>query len=806
MAKGTIESFDAERQVGFIQAADGERIHFRGAVVRQPFEADALKAGTAVEYDAARGAAGAKYQSARWVRLAPAASAPVAASTPDVARADAPYSFLNPYNFVRYLESGPIPGNASAESRLLGRCTPPPHDRWVGLKGKIRCEATAVTPVFVADSECIQEDAKTKHRTYHFFRLNGKKHIPGTTLRGAVRSVFEMVTNSCFGIFGGERLSYRLDTRDARRLVPARIEKEGSEWMLRLLTGTAEFEPERPPRIQYAASVRRYSAIRPTGRRPQGPPHPPVSLASLDKDAQRLPGIEDPSHHGVPCWAVLREVKPPAWRVLAVAPTREEAEAHKHSLSAKHPTLEVHQGWLCITQQNADNKHSERFFFEEAGRTLRVALPKEARTNYEDLIRDYQERHQRTVRERRDKGLNPAKPHQVKGTPQEAFSRFILNPNELTARLGEVKEGALVYAMISGWRSNMQVQFIAPVTVPRVAYQHTIANLLPDHLRRCEEAETLCPACRLFGWVADEKKEGEKEGKKKQKEAAYRGRVRFGNGELTEAGEKQEAMQLAILGTPKPTTVRFYLVDPTGRPSARAREEQSAGYDGNNGKNRLRGRKVYRHHRPNPKYLLAATPSDQNRTIADAEGPGARFAFTVEFDNLAPVELGALLWALEVGGEGYHRVGYGKPLGLGSLKVDATLQLQDVGRRYRSLSDDGWDKPMAREAQQQYVVAFQQALAERYQTEIKLPVDSPLGERFAALPNVADLLALVGWQEPTLPVHYPYSPAPYSQGAFEWFVGNKRADGPKIELALATEDSGLPLIDRGGKLHDRPTP
>ena len=46
-----------------------------------------------------------------------------------------------------------------------------------------------------------------------------------------------------------------------------------------------------------------------------------------------------------------------------------------------------------------------------------------------------------------------------------------------------------------------QVEFIAPAAVPRVTYRHAIADLIDSHLKKCEDYDALCPACRTFGWV-----------------------------------------------------------------------------------------------------------------------------------------------------------------------------------------------------------------------------------------------------------------------------------------------------------------
>ncbi len=125
------------------------------------------------------------------------------------------YRYLNPYNFVRYLpEPDIVPDDPDAQ--LLGRCAPPPHDRYVGLTGRITCTLETVTPLFISDSHEVKEQPVTnapdkKHKSYRFFQYEGKDAIPATSLRGMVRSTFEAVTNSSFSVFDVER---RLDFRE----------------------------------------------------------------------------------------------------------------------------------------------------------------------------------------------------------------------------------------------------------------------------------------------------------------------------------------------------------------------------------------------------------------------------------------------------------------------------------------------------------------------------------------------------------------------------------------------------------------
>ncbi len=137
------------------------------------------------------------------------------------------YRFLNPYNFVRYLPP-PNPPADDADAQLLTRCVPPPHDRYVGLTGRIVCQLETVTPLFISDSHDIRvttvtlaDGRQVEHKSYRFFQYDGKDAIPASSLRGMIRSVFEAVTNSPFTVFNAaERLEYRLDPAEARRFKP----------------------------------------------------------------------------------------------------------------------------------------------------------------------------------------------------------------------------------------------------------------------------------------------------------------------------------------------------------------------------------------------------------------------------------------------------------------------------------------------------------------------------------------------------------------------------------------------------------
>jgi len=147
-------------------------------------------------------------------------------------------------------------------------------------------------------------------------------------------------------------------------------------------------------------------------------------------------------------------------------------------------------------------------------------------------------------------------------------------------------------------------------------------------------------------------------------------------------------IQLHILGMPRPSAVECYLKQTELPQKLVTYGDLPADAGGD-----LAGRKFYRH-QPSAKHDARCyksdpdannTPDERGPSVQWLSAPDSLFRATLRFDSLRPWELGALLTALEPGliepifglppsKYGYaHKLGYGKPLGLGSvqLTVDA---------------------------------------------------------------------------------------------------------------------------------------
>jgi len=705
------------------------------------------------------------------------------------------YRFLNPYNFVRWMDA-PRTFADDPDTRLLARCEPPPHDRYVGMTGKIACQLENVTPLFISDSEGIEPTkSEPEHKVYRFFRFdfgNGEEPaLPATSLRGMLRSTFEAVTNSCFAHFDYDaRLSYHLPATESLKLIPGRVEQaaDGS-WRLRLLPGSARMAiGERPRDKLYAARVEQYEALAP-GRRPKrdqfSKPIKPV-LRKVD-----LQGLK----HGDRCFALASDLKfPPVWDIEQLA-----SKENRTKLRQTAPNHQILEGYLCITNQNIEAKRFERFFFRDPANRFGAefaSLTDEVHKHYNELIADYQQRHKDDIAKARKK-RDPKLPD-VHSMPKKAgYSRFMFE--------GEYKSlsnGDLVYAMLSGPVQAPKVEFIVPVAIPRLGYERKVFQLLPQHLHKCEEYNNLCPACRTFGWVYGKTEGAQDNVKDLSKNVAYAGRVRIEHGKLLDPQPATLGQTtLAILSTPKPTTTRFYLKPSDDKPR-NGTDDFQAGYDNRN--NVLRGRKIYRHHghdgdveywqnqaseHKRPTVKSQPIIDDQNRTLLDPLAPGAKFEFTIHFENLAEVELGALLWSLQLEAGMVHRLGLAKPLGFGSVKVMIQQVLvMNPTQRYSTLQSNQSNTAVDWGT---YIQRFQEAMRRSY------------GQEFVNSPHIRDLRALLSNPDSNLPIHYPRPEQKANPEGknFEWFMGNNRNRDARLVLEMPAAEQGLPLIDKTGYIN-----
>lgn len=736
MAEGKIKNWRSSKGYGFIERDGLGDLFFH---ITQWKEANGCEPipGTRVSFDEGPGKKGNEAKNVRLLSVNSQASA-------------ARYRFLNPYNFVRNMEKDRL------SDHILGNCSPPPHDRYVGMTGRIECTVEAKTQLFISDSQGVQDD--NSHKTYRFFQYEGQPALPANSLRGMIRAVFEAVTNSCLAVFQKDD-PYPLEHRESRapNMIPARIvELNNERARLELLDCTinAPVDTSGYPIVVQGAAIKNS--------------YPPRVLDHSTSQAfiQSLSKLPINAHDGMRVAALVTQTpihhprKPfRAFHAIQVVP------ANQHSLlKPSHNYIKIF-GWLHLTGPNIENKHDERLFFRWSD--TQPALPKIIQIptsclcdcsipiidEYNHHLSEYWGRLQKEV----EKLGNQRWPNSTNGVP---------HPSTFVEEGRRLEVGDLVYIKRN---SQGEVTMLRPVSMPRIPYIFQRQDFLPEHLKHCDNYQALCPACRIFGWVNDKPEDD-------AKCIAYASRVKLSHGKLISSKGSLPDTPLAILSAPKPTTTPFYLLDPKREP------DPLVDYDTNGA--RLRGRKFYRHQgKTVPDEYIGKEVTDQNRTIHGALNQGAIFEFTLDFENLAPLELGALIYTLELEDSMFHRLGYAKPLGFGSIEITVkSLKTINWSDRLSSLNPEaGWSHE------------DKMVLKEIFLKEMK----TIYGAEFHNI--LGDLRALLSTPS-GLPIHYPRPPG-QNHPQFEWFMGNKRRRDEGIPLDLANDDTkGLPLIDKYGKI------
>lgn len=170
---------------------------------------------------------------------------------------------------------------------------------------------------------------------------------------------------------------------------------------------------------------------------------------------------------------------------------------------------------------------------------------------------------------------------------------------------------------------------------------------------------------------------------------------------------------IKVLATPKPTTFQHYVEQVSLESNIKSRKT----YNYNNTK--IRGYKLYWHNHINEQEWKESKPDIKEKihTKINPLKTGTQFQGRVYFENLDDIELGILLSVLSLPAECAHKIGMGKPYGLGSIKITPTLHLSNRKKRYSSLAAE-WTIPDP--DIKEYINAFVKELS----TQVKMQLDS----------------------------------------------------------------------------------
>lgn len=645
--------------------------------------------------------------------------------------------FHNPYNFVPA-----FPRNSdNIKNSELGDRKPYSHGKYHHnlWSGTIAVKLTTKTPLLIPDAatshkknsneenDLLKESEDSKEKDQHMYfdvrrdpNDKSQPYLPTTSIKGMLRTAYEIVTNSRYSIFVDheDRLAYRMAAREVN-VIPARVEQhEDGKLYLHLMEGkNIKIGNHQDNIMGGAAKLPRYKRISSKKEREY--------FSKLETDFSisfpLLYDNGDSPEHGKLVWVRLNEFGEDKIKRSIVT----RIKLRDESINPNPPgDGDWHKGIVFISNENIEGKKYERVFIDQGSREP-IEITSEILSLWEELIRNYQETHVKDLEKRNaeedayDKylGHKPGK---------TAWSRHIY---ELDCE--KLKPGTLCYVEFDKNDSN-KILALLPVILSRRLYEIPPDRLLgiediDTYLRPSHNLQELSPADRVFGWVRpDTNTKKQKEDTEGQKEVSYKGNLRIAKVKcLSNKPIKddfgEDGFPLAILGQPQPQQARFYAAkNKQGEPL----EKNSAKENGyKNIEGGLRGRKVYPHHRDlppdywkdpqedrtqksdngyfqeyrRPRYIKDGkdkTRDDQNRSIKAWVEPDTNFEFNLDITNLSDVELGALLWLLNLPEDHFHRLGGGKPLGFGSVHLALDLEKTDLRQGkdwqeyYRSLSQE----------------------------------------------------------------------------------------------------------------------
>ena len=860
-AKGRIKIWNDERGMGWIaNDAGGENVFLHHSEVSST-DREFLTEGARVEFDIqdsdhARG----RLDAYNFCLSEP--QSPVSQSEPAT-------HFHNPYTFTS-TPPRPSSGFAGDFNPLEHPCGPAHNLDHASLKdnlwtGYIPIKLTTVTPLVLLKDDDGKKRDSTKHQTY-----DGLDYIPESSLRGMLRSAYEIVTNSRYGGFSKEheeKLAYRMDTREAPKLIPAIIKKDASTGNLRacLYTGTSTPTPRGPNRNGNDHERAMYAAM-------------------LDQDLEYV-------HGGVPktgdtVWAqiVLCEHKNPFylyWAADKVWSTQEQPNK-PNTPNPNDPDVRIVKGHVFITNENIKRKHDERIFFYDNPSMTQIEreITDSHEKAWENLIKNYRDAHTNSdifdrSRARNepwkkigdDPGQTAWSPHLYQDSEHQLIWRKDPRGRSTTHDAIKLQEGDMVYVRCEfNGNTILGIKDIFPVTISRELYAKAPQDLLDPSLQPASTLNKLSPADRLFGWVPQNTERNDDTST--ENEGGYKSRIRVICEDDPRPGIIQNFeggnLPLTILGQPKPAQGRFYVAkDKDGNPQKNGLSKEEAGYS--NSKS-LRGRKQYWHHRgleaeqdkkgqkqcywqpsvedrtqikrkdryqeyrrpdnrpdeQNPQGGWQQTDS-QNRSITGWIQPYTEFKVSLYVQNLEPEELGALLWLLTLkdeiddGEKRYFRLGYGKPLGFGSLTMEIDwksdgcsneclpLGTREDWKAYYGALDTDASSPVKldKHSCRKHIQNFKSSMEKGYPNKNNYVTGKKMN--FGNLLFINGFLKVLRGPIPDAPIHYPrlehpeqgqYKPNPEGKN-FEWFTDNERGikrdeDGRRCVLPNVTDEGGLP--------------
>jgi len=340
----------------------------------------------------------------------------------------------------------------------------------------------------------------------------------------------------------------------------------------------------------------------------------------------------------------------------------------------------------------------------------------------------------------------------VFGLPKSDSNNDITIPNEMIQEYKEqITEGQKLLLGEEAVLQEMQpvfyilqenkLVFFGHAMMFRLPYKESVEKFVPDELRN---SETIDIAESIFGWVKEEK----------SNQYQFRGSRIFVTDavcvttaqNIWETGDPNISIRPKILGSPKPTTFQHYLVQTSADPKELQHYAKQPKLE-----TVIRGHKLYWHKGSSPPIRIESQASETQTTTIKPIKKDIAFKFKIYFENLTDIEIGAILWILNIAHSDKYslKLGMGKPLGMGAVKIVPQLYLSERTYQYKKLFESNqWAIQSVKEEHTAFVQAFEKHILDNISIE-DYPKGKNRGEidRISQLPRIEMLLAMLTWDK-----------------------------------------------------------
>lgn len=753
-------------------------------------------------------------------------------------------TFHNPYHFVPVLEPRAMEQSEGwlttddfrkhQHGGFHNQYQPHTHS------GRIVCKLTTISPIFIGADR--RDGSEVAPAEADHFELDGQPAIPSTSLRGLISSVAEAASSSALRVLENKLLTHRQDMKgslSALGMVFVKQNQAGEKTYslqpiaLPTLTGNKEND-----RFRINDDFKRFQKIFcHDGDNSLLQPRLKVYLSPLK--------VEIPDPHNKSKFLPLRSYRADKPEFYYMRLRRDWQFTEDLHLAdprlARHPGGGKRDGFIIgqepvdrprriILHQDDPDVEPEtmvRGILRVLSGGLRGDMPP---TKKHELFIPYPEGAEQWQK-------YPIPPHVVDTfhaladdrTETEKEQNLPFEPigtrrNESTTsddRRFCLKTGDIVYfdvdragvireiALSSIWRGSPQQDSSHGHKRPSRVHDF-FKDIHPELLPFTKGRNRISPAEIVFGFVEECK--GGKDESESRDTLALKSLVRFAHG-LPHGITKDDTpylppVTLKILAAPKPPSPNMYF-----KKKVASKKNHIGKRDLKVGSHHPQGRKFYLHHRENElkntnnppwktihegkhlKQKVRIRPVDKNKT----------FWFNVDFENLDDYRLGMLCYGLQPSEKFHHKIGMGKPLGLGSVRIEPMI-FSLINRKKRYLDDNPFAGGVAKYHYCRVYGNGDEELPVEYQREIRGAEETDmdftkLRDKFAesVQPEVKRALELLGGLANTsTKVHTPLgeNQKDPEDETFTWFVNNDHERTSEHQALKPLDDGPLPHLSK----------